>query len=194
MLITVAQMQTEIETTFKPMKEAAFKAHRVICQQETNLKAPLVMAEKALKGQIVGYIDAQNRLAREADEANRKAALEQAEREAAAATVDQAIDQAIDLEARGNTQAAEAVLANPAPAPIRYQAPAPTRANVAEVKGVSTRQAWDYRITDFNKIPREYLLVNETAIRSAGKNTQGRIQIAGVEFFPTTVAATSRRG
>jgi hypothetical protein len=194
MLITVAQMQTEIEKTFEPMKAAAFKAHRVICQQETNLKAPLVMAEKALKGEIAGYIDAQNRLAREADEANRKAALEQAEREATAATIDQAIDQAIDLEARGNTQAAEAVLANPAPAPIRYQAPAPTRPNVAVTKGVPSRQDWDFQIIDFNQIPREYLLINESAIRSAGKTTQGRIKIAGVEFFPKTIVATSRRG
>jgi hypothetical protein len=194
MLITVAAMQTEIETTFKPMKDAAYKAHRVICQQETNLKAPLVAAEKALKGEIAGYIDAQNQLARKADEANRKTALEQAEREAATATIDQAIDQAIDLEARGNAQAAEAVLANPAPAPIQYQAPAPTRPNIAVTKGVPSRQDWDFQITDFNLIPREYLLINESAIRSAGKNTQGRIKIAGVEFFPKTIVATSRRG
>lgn len=194
MLITVAQMQTEIERTFAPMKAAAHKAHQVICQQETQLKWPLVTAEAALKSQIAGYVAEQNRLARETDEANRKAERERAEREAAAATIDQAIDQAIDLEARGNTKAAEAVLASPAPAPVRYQAPAPTQANVAATKGVSTRTSWDYRITDFNAIPREYLLINETAIKNAGKSTQGRIRIAGVEFFEQTVVATSRRG
>lgn len=194
MLVTVAQMQTEIERTFEPMKQAAFRAHRVICDQETSLKGPLKAAEIVLKAQIANYVTEQNRLAREQDEANREAERERAEREAAAATVDQAIDQAIDLEARGDTRAAEAVLANPAPAPVRYQAPAPTQANVAATKGVSTRTSWNYRITDFNLIPREYLLVNESAIRNAGKNTQGRIRIAGVEFFEETVVATSRRG
>lgn len=194
MLITVAAMATEIESTFKPMKEAAYKAHRVICQQETNLRAPLLSAELALKSQIAGYVTEQNRIASSAEEAARKEQRRIAEVQAQAASVDQAIDQAIDLEARGNPEAAAAVLASPAPVAPAYIAPAAVQPNIATTRGVTTRQDWDFRITDFNLIPREYLLINETAIRSAGKNTQGRVKIAGVEFFPKTVVATSRRG
>lgn len=194
MLITVAAMATEIESTFKPMKEAAYKAHRVICQQETNLRAPLLSAELALKSQIAGYVTEQNRIASSAEEAARKEQRRIAEVQAQAASVDQAIDQAIDLEARGNPEAAAAVLASPAPVAPAYIAPAAVQPNIAATRGVTTRQDWDFRITDFNLIPREYMLINETAIRAAGKNTQGRIKITGVEFFPKTIVATSRRG
>jgi hypothetical protein len=194
MLITVAQMQTEIEQTFAPMKSAAYTAHRVICQQETNLKAPLVAAEAALKRQIAEFVTEQNRLAAAADEEARRQAQIAANREAEAASVDQALEQAVKLEARGDIKAAEAVLANPAPVSPRYMAPARTQPNVARTPGISTKEGWDFRITDYHAIPREYMLINETAIRAAGKNTQGRAKIAGIEFFPKTVVATSRRG
>lgn len=193
-LLAIAGMRKEIADTFKPMKDAAFKAHRVICEQEHTLDDPLRIAETTIKARIAQFIQVQLRLAREAEEAQREAERIRAEAEAAQATVEQALEQAIDLEARGDSAAAEAVLAAPAPVPARYVAPAPVAPAVAQVKGVSTRVDWDFRITDFNKIPREYLLINEIAIRNVGKSTKGRVVIPGVEFFEKTVVAASRRG
>jgi len=191
-LLAVASMRAEIADTFKPMKDAAYKAHKVVCDQERKVDAPLAAVEVALKAQIGTYVQEQQRLARVADEALREAERLRAEQEAAKATVEQALEQAVDLEARGNTAAAEAVLAHPAPVPARYIAPAPVAAAVAQVKGVTTRMEWDFRITDIRAVPDEYKLINETAIRSAGKNTKGRIKIAGVEFFEKPVVAASR--
>jgi len=191
-LLAVASMRAEIADTFKPMKDAAYKAHKVVCDQERKVDAPLAAVEVALKAQIGTYVQEQQRLARVAEEALREAERLRAEQEAAKATVEQALEQAVDLEARGNTAAAEAVLAHPAPVPARYIAPAPVAAAVAQVKGVTTRMEWDFRITDIRAVPDEYKLINETAIRSAGKNTKGRIKIAGVEFFEKPVVAASR--
>jgi hypothetical protein len=193
-LKAIAAMRKEISDTFKPMKDAAFKAHRTICQQEKMLDDPLAQAEATLKGRIGHFVGEQQRLAREAEEAARAEERRRADAEAAQFAQEQALEQAIDLEARGNTVAAEAVLANPAPVAPRYIAPAPVAPAVAQVKGVSTRTDWDFRITDISQIPRDYLLPNETAIRNLGKNTQGRAKVPGVEFFPKTVVATSRRG
>jgi len=191
-LLAIASIRREISETFKPMKDAAFKAHRVVCDQERKLDEPLATAELQLKLRISTFIETQERLARQAEEAARQAELARATAEATQQSQELALEQAIDLEARGDSAGAEAVLANPAPVPPRYSAPAPVAPNVARVKGVSTVAGWDFRIVDISQIPREYLMVNETAIRNVGKNTQGRARIAGVEFFPTTIVRASR--
>lgn len=191
-LLTVAAMRKEIADTFKPMKDAAFKSHRTICDQEKTLDAPLLEAEKTLKTRIGDYVMEQQCIAREAEEALRKEELERAQRESREEGERLAIIDAIDLEAAGDIKAAEAVLNNPAPAPMRYVAPAPVAANVARTAGVSTRMEWDFRITNEALIPREYLLVNESAIKSLGKTTKGKAKITGVEFYEKPVVAASR--
>lgn len=193
-LLAIAAMRREIADTFRPMKEAAFRTHRTICDQEKKHDQPLADAERAIKLQIGNFVAEQQRLAREAEEALRKAALEEAQREAERVAQEKAIEDAVALEAIGDTAGAKAVLDNPAPAPVRYVAPAPIAPQVATVAGVSTREDWDFRITDESLIPREYLLVNESAIRSVGKTTNGKAKIPGVEFYPKQIVAASRRG
>ena len=194
LLLAIAQIRSEIATTFKPMKDAAYKAHKTICDQERMLDDPLLLAEKTLKSRIGAFVADQERIASEREQELRRDAEEKAVAEAAQRTQELAIDQAIDLESRGQTAAAEAVLANPAPVAPRYVAPAPVAPAVARTQGVSTRTGWDFRILDITKIPREYLMVNEVAIRNLGKNTQGKAQVPGVEFYPTTIVAASRGG
>lgn len=194
LLLAIAGMRREIADTFKPMKDAAYKAHKTICDQERTLDDPLARAERALKDQIGAFVQEQNRLAAEQERLAREAEQERSTREATERSQELALEQAIDLEARGQTKAAEAVLANPAPVAPRYVAPAPVAPNVAQVKGVTTSTTWDFRITDINAIPREYLLVNEIAIRNMGKNTKGLAKIPGVEFFPKQIVGASRGG
>ena len=193
-LLAIAALRKEVADTFKPMKDAAFKAHRTICEQEKKHDQPLADAERAVKAQIGTFVAEQQQLAREAEEAARKAERERAEREAREESERRAIADAEALQAMGDTAGAEAVLENPAPMPVRYVAPAPIAPQVAQVAGVSTREDWDFRIIDELAIPREYLLVNESAIRTLGKTTKGKAKIAGVEFFAKQVVAASRRG
>jgi len=193
-LLAIAAIRKEISDTFKPMKDAAFRAHRTICEQEKKHDKPLAEAEDAVKKQIGTFVAEQQRLAREAEEAARKAERERAEREAAEQAQERAIDDAVALEAIGDTVGAAAVLNHPAPMPVRYVAPAPIAPKVAQVAGVSTREDWDFRIVDESLIPREYLLVNESAIRALGKTTKGKAKVAGVEFYSRQIVAASRRG
>ena len=193
-LLAIAALRKEVADTFRPMKEAAFKAHRTVCEQEKKHDQPLADAERAVKAQIGNFVAEQNRLAREAEEAARKAEHERAEHEALELSQQRAIEDAVALESIGDTVGAQAVLDNPAPMPVRYVAPAPIAPAVAQVAGVSTREDWDFRIIDEMAIPREYLLVNESAIRALGRTTKGKARIAGVEFYPKQVVAASRRG
>lgn len=193
MLLAIARLRKEVADTFEPMKAAAFKAHRTICEQEKKHDQPLADAERAVKSQIGSFVAEQQRLAREAEEALRKAALEAAEREARAEAERRAIDDAIALEEMGDAEGAQAVLENPAPAPVRYVAPAPVAPVIAQVSGVSTREDWDFRIVDESLIPREYLDVNVPALRAVAKTTKGKAKVPGVEFFARQVVA-ARRG
>lgn len=191
-LLAIAALRKEIADTFKPMKDAAFKAHRIICDQERTFDAPLAEAEGAVKRQIGGYVQVQQRLAREAEQQAREEAQRVAAEESRLRTQEEALQQAIDLEERGDMQGAQAVLASPAYVPVPYTAPAPVAASVAQVKGVATRMEWDFRIVDFDKVPREYLLVNESAIRQVVKATRGKVRIPGIEAFEKPVVSASR--
>ena len=193
-LLAIAALRKEVADTFRPMKEAAFRAHRTICEQEKKHDQPLADAERAVKAQIGNFVAVQQRLAREAEEAARKVAQERAEREAREESERRAIADAEALQAMGDTAGAEAVLENPAPMPVRYVAPAPIAPQVAQVAGISTREDWDFRVVNEAAVPREYLLINESAIRALGKTTKGKARIAGIEFYPKQVVSASRRG
>lgn len=193
-LLTIAAMRKEIADTFKPMKDAAFKAHRVICDQEKTIDAPLAAAERLIKDRIGAYVQEQRRLAAIVDEQNRQAERARAEEEARQRAAEQAIEQAVELEARGDVKAAEAVLSNPAPVPVRYMAPAPVAPAVAQVKGVATRFEWAGRVIDPSKVPDEYKTINESLINAVIKRSAGKIRIPGVENYEKPVVASSRRG
>lgn len=192
-LLAIAAMRKEVQNTFKPMKQAARKLHLTVCEQEEKHAEPLEQAEQMLKAELGSFVREQMRLAREAEEAARKKAMEEAERAAKEEAERLALEDAETLAAAGNMAAAEAVLSNPAPVPIRYVAPAPIAPAVTKVAGISTREDWDFRIVDASLIPREYLTVNESAIRAVGKSTKGNAKIPGVEFFARTIVA-ARRG
>lgn len=194
LLLAVAAMRKEIADTFKPMKDAAFKTHRTICDQERNLDTPLLEAEQTLKRAIGSFVAEQKRLAAEAEAAERRRLQEEADRIAREESERLAIEDALALEADGKIEEAEAVLANPVPVQAVRIAPAPVVPAVAQVKGVRTTQIWKFRITDANKIPREYLVVNESAIKAVVSRTNGKIQIPGVETYPEEQVAASRRG
>lgn len=191
-LLAVARMRREIAETFKPMKDAAFRAHRVICDQERSLDAPLQQVDAKIRTAIGAYVSEQRRLALKADQEARDAEMARARLESERIAQEQAIEDAIVLEAQGATKAAEAVLANPAPAPLLYVAPAPVVPLVAQVKGVSIREDWDFNIINAELVPREFLLVNEQALRALGKSTKGKARVPGVEFFEKPVVSTRR--
>lgn len=168
-----AKMVTDL---FKPIKEAANKAHKAACDREKEMLTPLRDAENAIKASMSRYTVEQERKRREAEEAARKAQEEAARK---------ALEEALALEAQGKQEAAEAALEEAqvmAETPI--VAPAPTPA----AKGVTTKKVWDIQIVDPSSVPVSVAgivirPVDEMAIKKLANSSKGQIQIPGVRII-----------
>lgn len=76
-----------------------------------------------------------------------------------------------------------------------YVAPTPVKdvariVSLATGNKASTSVKWTHRIVDADKVPREYLMVNEDAIKAAVKG--GKRSIEGVEIFEAAKTAIRR--
>ena len=146
------------------------------------------------------------RIAREAQE---KAELEARERreeaerlareaeESASGAVDSSIEEAAEEAAAAldRARAEEEALAASQPEP-EVAAPVLDTGPV-KVKGLSTRKVWTFKIVDESKVPREWMLIDESAIRkrmlqSISEDREScNLEIPGVEFVRDTSTAVT---
>lgn len=59
------------------------------------------------------------------------------------------------------------------------------------VKGLSMRHTWDYDIIDFDKVPREYMLVDDSKVKAVIRAHKGDITIPGIQVKRNTSVASS---
>lgn len=57
--------------------------------------------------------------------------------------------------------------------------------DVPQVAGLHLRERWLFEVTDPLQLPRAYLTVDESAIRTAVNSTQGSVKIPGVRIWST---------
>jgi hypothetical protein len=178
----IVTLDKEVEAFFKPMKEAAAKAHKEICTKENSVRKPLEEAKRYLSGQI-GNFDQEAERERRAEEARIQEQLRlEAEADAKRRADEQAIADAIELEAQGDKTGAEAVLNNPVPLPVHVPAVVlPTQ--VPKAEGVSSRGTWKFRITNAALLPAEYVIPNEKAIAQVVRALKDKASIPGVEVY-----------
>ena len=167
-----AKMVTDL---FKPIKEAANKAHKAACEREKELLAPLNEAEKALKASMGAYVAEQERKRREAEEAARREAESAAQR---------MLEQAIQLDSEGDSKAAAEALEN---ADVMASTPIAAAPAVA-VKGVTSKKTWDVIIENPALVPVEVAgvvirPVDEMAIKKLAIASKGALKIPGVRVF-----------
>lgn len=176
-----AAMKT-IEAYFAPLKSAAYRLHRELCDREAAVLAPLRARDRA-------RVEAMQAFDRhvEAERRQHEQALAEAarrERDAIAAA------EAAALESAGERATAEAVLheAITAPAPVAV-APDP----LADVSGYKTRRTYKWRYVGGDRaaalrlIPREYLTPDETKIGAYARAMKGSGTIPGIEFYAEDV-------
>lgn len=60
---------------------------------------------------------------------------------------------------------------------------------VAVPKGVAQKTVWNYRITDVEKIPRQFMIPNDELLKKQASACQDKVKIDGVEFYPTQQTA-----
>ncbi len=170
----------DVKEFWKPMKEAAHKAHAEICGKEKSMLQPLAKAERILKQTMGAYVAEQERKRREAEEAARKAAQEEAERK---------IAEAIELEEKGDTAAAEAAVEE-----AEIMDSAASMVSVAAEKpkaiGVTDKKDWEIVAIDSDKVPTSFMGVDIRPVDTAAvmrliRMSKGQASIPGIQFKET---------
>ena len=165
----IKQLDTERKELTKPLDEVKAK----IMDKYRPALEQLTQAQRLIDGVIAGYLEEQRKIQQEkqrkADEEARK------EKERAEA-------KAKEWAAKGNDKKAEEWLdkSETVVAPV-IQAPD------TKAAGISTREDWDFEISDASLIPREYLIPDEKAIRAFVKATKGKKEIPGVKIISKTI-------
>lgn len=173
-LKAVKSAQSRVTAFWKPIKEAAHKAWKQTTEGENQILDPLKDAEAMVKGKILTFqkeqeqarLEQQRLLQAKADEEARKE-RERLEKEAAKLKTP-------ELKAARLEQAAAVV------APVIEIKPA-----VVQAKGVATVKTWKAVVVDELAVPREWLIVNESALDKFAKATKGAAKIPGVRFEET---------
>lgn len=146
------------------------------------LKA-LEKAESTIKGLMIGYTEEQQRKAREEQLRLQKLADQEAARQKKILE-----EKIVRAKASGKEEKIEE-LQQQKENIIPIIAPA-ISAQIETPKGVSYRDKWTALVVDINLVPREYMIVNQSALDKVAAVTKGSIQIAGVKFNCEKVLAS----
>lgn len=169
-LTVIKSLRKEIDATFDPIITKAHEAHKEAIAQKKKVDAPLIEAEGIIKPRMAAWNAEQERLRREEEDRLREIARKQEE--------ERRLKEAVAAEQAGNKEEAEAIIEAPIETP-----PVVVQKTTPKVAGVSFSKQWKFRITDPNKIPRQYLKVDEVAIGGVVRSLKGATNIPGVEVF-----------
>lgn len=178
-----------VKSIYKTLEEARKKittpldiAKKAVMDLFRDPSTALEGAELVIKRKMIEYTNEQERRRRvEEERLQREAkAAEEKERKRLQDIADRAKASGKDEKAQEFEQKAQEVFI---PAPVV----APT---VQKVAGVSMKQNWKARILDVNKVPRNYMIVNESMLDKLAKATKGSLTIEGVEFYSEDVLAS----
>lgn len=162
---------------FKPLKDAAHKSHKAVCDRERDMLKPIKDAETILKKAMGAY---QEKKRQEAiAEQNRLAEIARKEQEALMAA-------AIQAEEKGDTAAAEEHFEN-----AQFVEVAASRAPVVQApvkaRGSSVRTAFEIESIDLSKVPVVFegqiiRPVDMNAVMRIIRATNGKVAIPGIKF------------
>ena len=169
MLQQIAKIKKGIEAEFSEPIKKAHEAHKSLTALKKRFLDFASQGEAELRSKMSHYWQA---------EQARIAAEEERKRQEA----EKLMQTAVEAEAAGDTENAEIYTA--------LAAMEEATVTVApKAAGVSFREVWKAKVVDESKVPREYLIVNQTALDAVVKATKGSIKIAGVESVKELVSS-----
>ncbi|HYM24957.1 MAG TPA: hypothetical protein VEU08_17190 [Vicinamibacterales bacterium] len=181
-LVDVASHRKDVEGFFKPLKDFAYRLHRMVCDRESAVLRPLQAFESAAKSNAQAWQRDEERKRREEEqrraEEGRKAEEERLAREAEL------------LEQRGEPELAAQVLeqAVNVPAPVVV-----LPSSVPTVQGMTFRERWCWRplggdtpqarARAIQLAPREFLTLDEKKLNAYARSHGASAKVPGLEFF-----------
>jgi CRISPR/Cas system CMR-associated protein Cmr5 small subunit len=180
-LLSIKDMQKKLDETFDPIISKAHQTHVEAVAQKRRFSDPLKIAESALKNRISRFLTDEEAKRRAEEDRLRLIAEKEAE--------NRRLAEAIQAEAEGYLEEAEAIL-DEVPA---YVPPPIVPRTVQTGGGISMRETWLFRISDPTKIPKEYLSIDMAKIGAVVRALKGATNIPGVEAYPQNTIAAGRR-
>ncbi len=195
----IAELRKDITADFADSKKKAYDAWKAICGQENKHLQNLDEPDKLIRGKLSAYETECKRIQEQLDRQQREAARK-AQEQAQKAAEEKQIQEAIAAEQAGKPEVAQAILATPvivapvAPVVVPTVPVVVPHAVSAKVEGQGSMiENWYFEITDHNAIPREYLIVNESAIGKVVRALKGATNIPGIRAYSILEPRTSSR-
>jgi hypothetical protein len=184
LLDKLAAKEKSVNDFFDQPARAAYSLHKWITSLRGAGVSPLQRASELLRTRRKEFRADVERQRLEKEAAERQKAKD--EQESAA------LDHAAQLEAAGESEAANFVLERAA------NAPAPTvvvASDIPKEAGHSIRRTWKFRITDASLIKREFLMPDETNINAMVKRLgpDAVAIIGGIEVYPDEIESVRRK-
>lgn len=158
-----------VEDERKRIKSPVTDLGRAIDARAKALQAPLDECDRLARKVLTSYLAEQDRIAQEEARAERERLAAEAARREAEAKTDEDLSAAIEAEER-----AQAV-------PLEPAKPVSARGEMGTHAGL--RKSWDYSLVDLDQVPRQYLTLDEKAVKAAIKD--GVRTIPGLNIFET---------
>jgi len=181
-LVDVAAHRKDVECWFKPLKDFAYRLHRMICDREAEVLAPLVTFQTDGKA---------NRFRLEQEDARKRREEEQRLADEARRAEQDRLQREAELMAdRGEHAVAEQILeqAVHTPAPV-FSIPSA----LPKTRGVSSRENWKWRpiggdtpearARALKLVPREYLELSDTKLNAYARSHKASARLPGIEFY-----------
>ena len=175
-LQAIKALRKKVDETFDPIIQKAHAAHKEAVARKKEHESPLIDAEMIYKRQILAFQQEQERKARAAQARLEEQARK--ERERLEARAERAAQSGKQEKAEQLREQAATVVA-----PV-------VSIDTPRVAGISTRESWDYEITDESKLPREYLMADHKKIASIVRSFKTATNIPGVRVFQKQTLAS----
>jgi len=169
-LKTIKAFQKQLDDFFDENIKRLHKAHKEAKAQKSQFEEPLNRAEGIVKEEIKKYLVEQDEIRKEAEE---KARQEKENK----------FEEARELEKAGDKEGAEEIreretaLATPLPPVIKAD-------------GTHLRKHWTWQVTDIDKVPKEYFVLDALKINSIVRTMKGKTNIPGIRAFQESTVAT----
>jgi hypothetical protein len=167
----IKDMIKEVEDSFNPIVDSAFKAHRKAIEQRDKYLDPLKNAYKGVKNLMSFYEAEQEKI--------RLAEQRRFEEEARKAEEERRLLEAIEAEQEGDKEVAEQILQEPTFVPPMVLPKA-----TPKIQGGPTyRTVWKFRITNASKVPDQYKNVDEVKVGQVVRALKNQTNIPGIEVY-----------
>ena len=176
----IRELRNEVRKVFEPMKKKAYAAYKEILNQYKKVEAPIIEAEKYCDRLLAEWFAEQRRIREEAERKRLEAIRKQKEEE------ERKLREALEAENAGKKEEAEKIINQVIEAkPSEVKTP-----EKPKLKGVYSRIDYDFEIVDVTKIPREYMIPDETLIRKVIRASKGKVVIPGIKVIAKEIVVT----